>query len=250
MNKLILRLQNRNYYTSKKYYTETDEKNAFESFICELKEYLQKSERKYESIRICNFEFIQDKCFIKIIQIMKHLKVLKFEGHGCDIEKSEAVTEIYMKQVKLSFEILYLFENLTTLDVSDCITDYRNLENFLSMQKHLKILRLSHLREDCIFKTDKLTTNIKFSLEELTLSKVYWTNNENAMKFFKTQINLKKLTLNVDCSKQIQLELLILFFGNNLQLKTVNLYTQGYIIKDLSFLSAVIFIKIMRFLVL
>ena len=120
-----------------------------------MKECLQKLERKYEKIRICailDFEqddmidviydilkqleksvkqitfynsTLQDDEFFKMIQIMKNLKVLKFRrGRFCDEATSEiqsdtfpTINEIYIEQVKgFSFEKLYLFDNLTTLD--------------------------------------------------------------------------------------------------------------------------------------
>ena len=211
--------------------------------------------RSVKEIKFSNVAELQNDEFCKIIQIMKNLTVLKFYGSGFGKEDPNVGTEIvrpdivpsihkiYIENVDgFSFKKLYLFDAITTLDVSRISwLDYESFENFLLMQKHLKVLHLNGMYHCGLFKTDILTTNIKFSLEELTLSKVYWTNSENAMKFFKTQINLKKLTLIVDCSKQIQLdELLILFFGNNLQLKTVKLCTQGYIIKNLSFLEGIV----------
>ena len=118
------------------------------------------------------------------------------------------------------------------------------------MQKHLKVLRLSYLHNDSLFQTDKLTTNIKFSLDELSLIEVNWTNNENAMKFFKTQTNLKKVTLNLKKWYRNELdkkmwydELLIHLFSNNVQLNTVDLSffkTYGCNITDLNFLNGIV----------
>ena len=131
-----------------------------------------------------------------------------------------------------------------------CNNDYGTFENFLLMQKNLKVLRLSWLHKGLLFETDKLANNIKFSLDELSLDKVHWTDNDNVMKFFKTQINLKKLTLNLITLDGIGLdyeicynELLIHLFGNNLQLKTVDLSTSefnGSNIKDFSFLEGIV----------
>ena len=205
-----------------------------------------------EEIQFYDTSLKDDELF-KIIQIMKNLKILKFKQHNYHIDRSvitevvipdivPSINEIYLYNVRdFSFEKLYMFDNLTTLDVSDCTTDYRTLENFLSMQKHLKILRLSHLHNDSLFQTDKLATNIKFSLDELSLRRFNWSNNDNAMKFFKTQINLKKVTFGLQHLNDIDLlKLLILFFGNNLQLKTVVLSTYDYIINDFSYLESIV----------
>ena len=91
----------------------------------------------------------------------------------------------------------------------------------------------------------KIIIFIKSStLDELSLSLVDWKNDENAMKFFKTQTNLKKITLNEEYLYIIKYrEIIIHIFGNNLQLKTVVIKTyDGFEsnIEDLSFLEGII----------
>ena len=274
-----------------------NKENEYKKYFCELKlikECLQKSERKYESITIydlddhaaenyiidvlidilkllagsvkqitfCDTSLKADN-FYKLIQIMKNLKVLKFKGSDFDRGQVKSVkysvwpdkkvvvpsiNEIYIDQVyNFSFEKLYLFDTITTLEVNESYTDYETFENFLSMQKNLKVLRLRHLRSHFLFQTDELITNIKFSLDELTLDEAYCLSNENAMNFFKKQINLKKVTLNLQNLVSIRFgeemccnELLIHFFGNNLQLNTVNLSTYEYRIQDFSFLKGIV----------
>ena len=90
-----------------------------------------------------------------------------------------------------------------------------------------------------MFRTDKLTKNIKFSLDELTINKVLWKEQDYAMEFFKTQTNLKKVTLSLQNLYLTELDeemwynkLFIHLFGNNLQLKTVVLSTYNYNIKN------------------
>ena len=282
MKKISLRIENP--FKSIYFANGADIKKLFKKSIRELnfmKKCLQKSERKYESIRICDLEFsnlgnhegkkkrkeiydilkqfagsvkqitlfntsLQNFEFSKIIQMMKNLKVLKFEGSGCVI-KAKAVTEIvrpdffsaineiYIKDVKdFSLKNLRLFVNLTTLDImSSSLLDF---VSFTLIQINLKVLRWSNL---ILFV--KLTNNFKFSLDELTLNNFSWNYHESTMKFFKSQKNLKKLTLNIDCSEQIELdELLIHLFGNNLQLKTLDLSTSGDKMGDLSYLEGIV----------
>ena len=203
---------------------------------------------------------LQDDNFFKIIQILKNLKVLKFKGRDCGLDHSKntevvrpdiisSINEISIEEVgKFSFQKLDLFDNLITLDVNDYMSTVdETFDNFLLRQKNLKVLHLRDLYHAFLFKTDKLTKNIKFSLDELTLDEVYWTDNENAMKFFTTQTNIKKVTINLQNlyfnrldGEMCYNELLIHFFGNNLQLNTVNLSTYGYIIKDFSFLEGIV----------
>ena len=140
-----LRLKIRNPYRSYYIRNETDRKELYIKSICELnftKQCLQKSERKYESMRIFELGFnhlpkhtekrkekkknekyitnvifdifkqfagsvkqitfydisLQDNDFYKLIQVLKNLKVLKFEGYGCDREPN-VVTEIFVDQI-------------------------------------------------------------------------------------------------------------------------------------------------------
>ena len=253
-----------------------------------MKECLQKSERKYDSISMCSLvdrltkkyimnaiidilkyfagsvkeisfynTSLQDDYFFKIIQTMKNLNVLKFEGDGCFLWQDKAevirpyivssINEISIKRVGgFIFQNLHMFDNLTTLEVDDFGTQYETdletFESFLLMQKKLKVLHLRNM----LFKSDKLSNNIKFSLDELSLRGVHWTNNENSIKFFKTQTNLKKISLeNFKLDKIEHNELLTHLFGNNLQLKTVDLSTSkifnnnnkgGFNLKNFSFL--------------
>ena len=209
---------------------------------------------------------LQDDNFFKIIKIMNGLKVLKFERRGCDDDKPKAVSDaivawsdiasridkIYIKEVfGFLFEKLYLFDTIITLDINDWwSTDFETFESFLLLQKNLKVLRLRKLRDGTMFKTDKLSNNNKFCLDELCLNAVYWKDYENAMKFFKSQTNLKKVSLHLkNCwwiefdEKMWYNELLIHLFGSNLQLKTVFLSTNekyGYNIKDFSFLEDIV----------
>ena len=197
--------------------------------------------------------------------MMMNLKVLKFDGRGLvqPEHKTEivwpdiipSINEIYINQVDkgFSFQKLFVFDTLTTLEVIDswddpCL-DYETFENFLLMQKNLKVLHMRDLRS--LFQTDKLTNNIKFSLEKLSLDGVYWSDNDRAMKFLKTQINLKEVKLAFLILEQIALheemiwydEVLIHLFGKNLQLKTVKLSTcatYAYKIRDLSFLEGIV----------
>ena len=259
-------------------------------YLCELKlvkECLEKSERKYDCFKIfvqrkradkkftrnVMFEILkqfagsvkqikfsensQDDNFFKIIQIMKNLKVLKFEDIDYDEDESKAVTEavrpdtlpsineIYIKYVnRFSFQKLYLFDKITTLKVNcyfNNIIHHDTFENFLLLQEHLKVLHLERLNPYSLFKTEKLTKNIKFTLDELVLYKVDWKNNENAMKFFKTQTNLKKISLDFENLEPMNFdELLNHLFGNNLQLKTVNLSAHVYKFMDLYFLEGIV----------
>ena len=235
--------------------------------LCEMKvmkECLLKSERKYDSIFVSavgysNYIFdilkhfagsvkeitfhkttLQAHVFIKIIQVMKNLKVLKlmddfkisYSKAGREIERPEIVSsidEIYINKIgrQFLFDNLYMFDTITTLDVNE--GDCESLEIFLLMQKNLKVLHLKDLNE-FMFETDIPTKDIKFSLDELTLQSVSWINNQNALKFFKSQNNFKKIALNLYSENQelddsIQVmwnnELLIHLLVNNLQLKTV-----------------------------
>lgn len=221
---------------------------CLESF-CKLKlmnDCLQKSKRKYHSIKIFSLDdrsdekyvinlifdilkklagsvkqitffkaALQDDFFINIIQIMKNLKVVKFEGQV--FHPTEAITEI----VRLAGR----------------------------KRKHLKVLCLKNVHGNSLFRTDKIANNIKMSLDELHLHAVAWNDNEIAMKFFKTQTNLKKVTLhfenpesNIFNAERYE-QILIHLFGNNLQLKTVILTTKGRFIdnfKDMSFLEGTV----------
>ena len=139
-----------------------------------MKEYLQKSERKYDSIffsAVGNSNVIFDilkqfagsvkeitfhkttlqaRVFFKIIQDMKNLKVLKFMDDfeiiypkdGREIVRPDIVSsvdEIYIDGVDtFSFDNLYMFDTITTLDVNE--GDCESLEIFLLMQKNLKAL--------------------------------------------------------------------------------------------------------------
>ena len=201
---------------------------------------------------------LQDDIFLKIIRIMKNLKFLKFEGSGCNKDQSKPVTEflwpdivqsineISIKRVNgLLFHKLHMFDTLTTLEVdSYMIRDYEHFECFLLMQKKLKVLHLRNFHNGSLFQTEKLTNNIKFSLDVLSLDRVYWTDDENAMKFFKTQSSLKKLKLHLNFLVSINPnELLIHLFGNNLHLKTVFLSTCGFyqdIITGFSFFEGIV----------
>ena len=261
-----------------------------------LKECLQKSERKYDSIIISNLKdhneiikcifnvtldilkqfagtvsqltflntSLQDNNFFEVIRIIKNLKTLKFEGRGCDEIKSKvisgnerpdivsAIEEISIKEVfGFLFAKLYMFDNIITLDVNDWwSTDFETFENFLFLQKSLKVLHLRKLRDGLMFETDKLSNNIKFSLDVLSLNAVYWKDNKNAMKFFKTQTNLKNVSLHLkNCwwteydEKNWYNELCVHLFGNNPYLKTVYLSTHekyGYNIKDFSFFEGIV----------
>ena len=224
--------------------TELAKENEILKSLRELKllgECLQKSERKYDSIIISNlrdhdeivkclydaaFDILKqfagsvnqltflntsllDDNFFEVMKTLKNLKVLKFEGRGCDrmnvISENERpdivaeIDEISIKEVfGFSFSKLYVFDNITSLDVNDWwSTDFGSFEHFLLLQKRLKVLNLRKLRDGLLFKTDKLASNIKFSLDVLSLNAVYWNDNENAMKFFRTQTNLKKVSLNL-----------------------------------------------------
>ena len=241
----------RNHYDIFETYSNIDKKYIINVFFDILKQFAGSVEQiTFSDTSIQNDEFT------KIIQIMKNLKVLKFVEVCCygdtvtEVVRPDIVApmnEIFIQQVyRFSFQNLYLFDNLTTLDVNENQWNYLNyetFESFLMMQKNLKVLNLRNLY--CLFQTDKLTSNIKFSLDELTLDAVYWTNQLYAMKFFKTQTNLKKLTLDLDHSWGIEYqELLIHLFGNNLQLKTVVFPTNSayykYIMTDFSFLEGIV----------
>ena len=254
-----------------------------------MKQCLQKSERKYDKIRIyAILDFEQDDMmyaiydilkllagsvkeitfynaklnddeFFKIMQIMKNLKVLKFCGGSfCNEDVTEivrpdivpSIQEIYIETVEeFSFEKLYLFDAITTLDLSFCTTVDETFENFLLMQKNLKVLRLWYSKfVSSLFNTDKLASTITFSLEKLTLAGVEWTNNESAMKFFKTQTKLKHLQLDLQHLYKFKVhdqivwfnKFLVQFFVNNLQLKTVALSTSECNIKDYRFLEGIV----------
>ena len=262
------------------------QQNAHRKFLCELsfmEKCLQKSVRKYESIRIYRLSdheaenyvihvmfnilkqfagsvkqitfyntSLKDVNFIKIIQILKNLKILKFERCNSVVDQSKAVREIVRPDIlpsiheisiehvfEFAFQKLYLFNTITTLEVNNYMnTVDETFENFLLMQKNLKVL---HLRKLCLlFKTDELTKNIKFSLDELTLEEVVWTYIENAMMFFRSQINLKKVTLKLHKININYDEFLVHLFRNNFHLKTVALSTSGYIFEDLTFLEGIV----------
>ena len=295
MKKFRLRIGKRILYHSG-FKNELDKENAYLKSICELKltkECLQMSERKYYSIRICALHkfvpendiiidiiidilkqfagsvkqiifynaTLQDDVFYKILQIMRNLKVLRFEGllgdYIIDQSKDNAeivwpdvvpsINEIHFKHVdRFSFQKLCLFNNLTTLNVNGW-RKIGTLEHFLLMQKNLKVL---HLKTLFMFESDLLTNNIKFSLEELTLNGISWRDNQSAMKFFKTQNNLKKVTLNIESfyksyphGEMCFNELITHLLGYNLQLKTAKLSTHGYYgfkITDLNFLEGIV----------
>ena len=251
-----------------------------------MKECLQMSKRKYDSIMICALTnrktknnivdvivdiliqfarsveqiifhnaVLQEDGFFKIIQTMKNLKVLEFEGYLCSICQPEAVMEVVRSDTlpsinkisiktveeRFSFQKLHLFDYVTTLEVEGCDRDYKTFDSFLLIQQQLKVLYLSNLQS--LFKTE----NINFTLEELTLHKVYWNENEIAMKFFRTQTNLKKVTLYLQNfifnrldKKKWYNELLMHLFGNNLHLRTVKLSSCQYNITDFSFLEGIV----------
>ena len=287
MDKISLRLWNK--YESRFYRYHPKKLKTNEGCLDELKllkECLENSARKYDGIIINNlgsatennmmdviFEILEldcisgsvkqitfcntlleDNSFYKIIQIMKNLKVLKFEEY-CDPIDTEAVSEIIRPDIvssineihiiqcrSISFQKLMLFDSLTILKVDIYDLKDGSFENFLLMQKELKVLHLFNL--DGIFDTDLLTNNIKFTLDELSLNKVDWENDENAMKFFKTQTNLKKITLNEEYLYIISYrEIIIHLFGNNLQLKTVVITNYNHFgdnIENFSFLEGII----------
>ena len=209
---------------------------------------------------------LQDEIFIKIMQTLKNLKVLKFERF-CWIENNEAVTEIvkpdivpliheiYFKEVdNIFFQKLLWFDNIIILDVEHFHWIYIwDFEKFLLLQKNLKVLNCMQLSFGVMFKSDKLA-KVKFSLDELSLNSHWWVNMKNAMNFFKTQTNLKKVTLYLryfwwfsnDDDLELEMcynELLIHLFSNNLQLKTVFISISeefGLDIKDYSFLEGIV----------
>ena len=278
MKKLSLRIGNPDPFKFLILHNPAREKE-YEEYLCKFKLFkkcLQKSNRKYDSIIICDIKCaifdivkqfaksveqikflessLQDGEFFKIIQIMKNLKILKFEGRFFNIGQDKtskkivsSVNEIYIDNVEgFSFKKLHLFDKIIILDVYDCDYDCETFESFLLVQKNLKVLHLRSQRDDSLFRTDELTNNIKFSLHELTLDTVQWTDNEIALKFFKTQINLKKVSLELQNLDKIGVDermchddLLIHFFGNNLQLKTVFL-TSECNINDFSFLDGIV----------
>ena len=98
-----------------------------------------------ESVKQITFSgtSLQNYRFIKIIQIMKNLKVLRFEGgewHGdpvTEVVKSDivpSINEICIKQVdRFSFQNVYLFDAITTLYLNNwnSFLDYETFEMFL-----------------------------------------------------------------------------------------------------------------------
>ena len=307
MKKLSLQIGNP---FGERFETVLDKENAYDEYLYELKlmkECLQKSERKYDSIIIwvlkdrapenyimyyLIFEILkqlvesvdqitffrtplQDDNFFKVIQILKNLKVLKFKEYGDDyLKQTKTVTnivrpnnvslinEISIIEVgkKFSFEMLYLFDTITTLKVSVCVStifkgitmegdppfDYETFHSFLLKQKCLKVLHLKNLRS--LFKSDKLSYNFRFSLDELFLDSVYWTSNNNAIMFFNKQTELKKVQLTLKHFEPVSYklcfnDLIIQLFGKNDHLKTVVLSTcasNGYNIVDFSFLEGIV----------
>ncbi|CAO1328828.1 unnamed protein product [Diamesa serratosioi] len=150
---------------------------------------------------------IENKVFVKIISIFMNLQKCNIEDteiYGDDddfslkLPKLEHISLLHIEGLMIE-NFLFSFENLKSLEIVDYshrldvqIEDI--FKNLLMKQKHLKVFRA---RCPEIFGQDVLP-NTEFSLDSLSLKCFKWKNMDHAESFFKKQINLKDIHLELN----------------------------------------------------
>lgn len=162
---------------------------------------------------------------------------------------------------KTDFFCFYFFRNAHCLKkfiVNDLVfdkIDIQHFENFLMAQKNLKELRLRKFRDNYIFKTGVLAQP-PFQLETLDINSVYWNDKEKGTAFFKSQRNIKTLSLALKNRWYVRWDEIMWFndilkyiFTQNNDLEEIVISTMekhGYNIKSTDFLEDVVCPKVIN----
>lgn len=95
------------------------------------------------------------------------------------------------------FLLLNAHTNLEILELSSPIytrSDVEELENFLLIQRNLKVLKIENFRFNSTYSSNRLH-QVPFQLSVLILNDVVWDINDHCCLFIKSQNNLKKFSL-------------------------------------------------------
>lgn len=119
---------------------------------------------------------------INFNEILPHLKKL-------EIDKTSPKAISWFKHC---CELETFVFDLDEIDRNEFRNHSSALEEFLLQQNSLKFLNLNNLLSIGLFENDR-SKDVKFQLEEIVLSDTFFINQENALKFFKTQNEVKQL---------------------------------------------------------
>lgn len=143
------------------------------------------------------------------------------------------------------FDILKPCTELKTLYVGDPWWNSRNpgvdnFENFLLSQICLKELRMKNIQYPRMFQSDR-TNEIQFKLKTLELKDCYFANCDHADNFFRTQTDLKHLSIQIQNEKIRELDSMN-WYNNILKtitaahLETINIEKNNYELENCDFL--------------
>lgn len=194
--------------------------------------------------------------FVSIISHFTNLETLSL----CNVhlERERPATEpaiqysrlrnVLMKQCdSFCFDLLSSCTQLTRLMIiapwfNSRVPGIVTFEEFLINQRVLRDLRLINV-EYPIFLSDR-SENIAFKLETLILRNVYFANQHNAERFFRTQAELKSIELQLKNGKIRMLDEIMFYNGmlrtivtNCPRLESINITKIQYKLTDLSFIS-------------
>lgn len=118
-------------------------------------------------------------------------------------------------------------------------------EMFLMKQTELRDLRMINIQYPRLFLNDR-SENFSFRLETLILRNVFFADKENAVKFFRTQTELRSIELQFQNEKVRMLDE-VMFYNNILRtiitscphLESINIAKIQYKMTDLSFISSI-----------